>query len=88
MADLIQQYREPIQYRGQSYLVRAYGEQKRHVWLGWLEFHPFDDTLPKLRTGEETSQPDRAALAYWASGLERIYFDGAITRAAESSIAR
>ena len=81
MAELIQQFKEPIRYQDQNYVVRAYGEQNRNVWIGWLQFHPFDDTLPTLRTDEETSQPDRGALAYWASGLEQIYFDGAIMRA-------
>jgi hypothetical protein len=29
----------------------------------------------------ETTQPDRAALEYWASGIEPIYLDGALARA-------
>lgn len=81
MAELIQQFKEPIQYEGENYLIRAYGEPRRNVWIGWLEFHPFNDTLEVLRTDQETSQPDRITLAYWASGLEAIYFDGAIQRA-------
>lgn len=87
MAELIQQFKEPIQFQGESYLVRAYGEQQRNVWIGWLEFHPFNDNLEVLRTDEETSQPDRGALAYWASGLERLYFDGAIERAHRLNVA-
>jgi hypothetical protein len=35
----------------------------------------------ELRTGQETSQPNRDAVAYWAGGLEPIYFEGAFTRA-------
>lgn len=34
-----------------------------------------------LRTGQETSQPNRSALEYWATGLETIYLDGAFKRA-------
>jgi hypothetical protein len=82
MAELIQQYKEPIEKGGVKYLVRAYGEPRSaSLWSGWLEFHPVEDTLPVLRTGQETSQPDRGALAYWASGLEELYFDGAFQRA-------
>ena len=36
---------------------------------------------PILRTGRETTQPDRRALEYWASGLEPLYFEGAFERA-------
>ena len=32
-------------------------------------------------TGRETTQPDRGALEYWASGLEPLYFEGAFDRA-------
>ena len=34
-----------------------------------------------LRTERETSQPDRKALVYWASGLETTYYEGALERA-------
>jgi hypothetical protein len=34
-----------------------------------------------VRTSEETSQPTRDDVAYWASGLEPIYLDGAFRRA-------
>lgn len=82
MAELIQQFKERIQRESSSYLIRAYGEQREDgTWAGWIEFHPVEDTEPILRTGQETSQPDRGALAYWASGLEALYFDGAFERA-------
>lgn len=32
-------------------------------------------------TGRETSQPDKAALEYWATGLEQVFLDGAFDRA-------
>ncbi len=53
------------------------------TWIGWIEFHPLDGEGVFLRTSQETSQPNRAALAYWASGLEPIYFEGAFNRAGE-----
>jgi hypothetical protein len=36
---------------------------------------------PVLVTQQETSQPNRAALEYWADGLEPIYLEGALARA-------
>jgi hypothetical protein len=47
---------------------------------GW-EFHPTDINRPVLRTDQETSQPNRAAIEYWANGLEPIYLEGAFARA-------
>jgi len=40
-----------------------------------------DISQPVLRTEQETSQPNRAAIEYWADGLEPIYLDGALARA-------
>jgi hypothetical protein len=34
-----------------------------------------------LHTDRETSQPNRAALEYWADGLEPVYLEGALARA-------
>ena len=34
-----------------------------------------------LKTGEETSQPDKNAVAYWATGLEPVFLEGALKRA-------
>jgi len=48
---------------------------------GWLEFHPTDKRKSVLRTEQETSQPNRIAIEYWASGLEPIYLEGAFARA-------
>src|SRR5438132_3980876 len=49
--------------------------------LGWLEFHPTDERKSVLRTEQETSQPNRIAVEYWASGLEPICLEGAFARA-------
>jgi hypothetical protein len=69
---------------GGVYIPRIYGQERGDgTWAGWLEFHPVDNEGVFLRTDQETSQPNRAALAYWASGLEPIYFEGAFDRAAE-----
>jgi hypothetical protein len=81
MADLVHDcaYRvtEP---GGDSYRVRALAEKKRNVWIGWLEFSSENDGSI-LRTGEETSQPTKDDVAYWASGLQPVYLEGALRRA-------
>jgi hypothetical protein len=70
---------------GALYAILARGERRDDgLWEGWLEFQPLDGG-PPLRTGRETTQPNREALVYWASGLEPIYFEGAFERA---SVAR
>jgi len=62
--------------------VRIFGEERiDRTWEAWLEFHPTDISQPVLRTEQETSQPNRAAIEYWADGLEPIYLDGALARA-------
>jgi hypothetical protein len=71
---------------GVVYRARIYGEQRPdRTWTGWIDFVPVSGTPLRpghhYRTGQETSQPDRAALEYWASGLEPVYLDGALGRA-------
>ncbi|HEX5438895.1 MAG TPA: hypothetical protein VFW98_17210 [Gemmatimonadaceae bacterium] len=71
---------------GTRYRALIYGEQRpQGNWSGWIEFVPSGDTTLQLgrrsRTGQETSQPDRAALEYWAGGLEPLYLEGALARA-------
>jgi hypothetical protein len=67
---------------GAQYSISAFGESRSDgTWEGWIEFHPMDSTQPKLRTERETTQPNKAALEYWATGLEAVYFEGAFSRA-------
>ena len=69
---------------GAQYEAQIYGcERSDRTWEGWLEFHPKDDQRPVLKTKQETSQPNRATLEYWAGGLELIYLQGALQRAQE-----
>jgi len=66
---------------GSRYVVQVYGQAGRDgMWVGWIAFVT-PDAATALRTEAETSQPDRAALAYWADGLEPIYLEGAFARA-------
>jgi hypothetical protein len=65
-----------------TYIVRICGEERSDgTWVGWLEFHSADSTKPAMLTAQETSQPNRTALAYWADGLAPVYLEGALTRA-------
>jgi hypothetical protein len=67
---------------GTIYTVQTWGEERTDgTWAGWVEFHPADPGLPVRATGQETSQPNRDALHYWATGLEPLYFEGAFDRA-------
>jgi len=67
---------------GNLYNVLVYGKPRTDgMWEGWLEFVPASADLSVLRTSRETTQPDRRALDYWASGLEPLYLAGAFERA-------
>jgi hypothetical protein len=69
---------------GRSYRPRACGRRidDDGRWEGWIEFVPADGT-PVLRTSQETVQPDRDALLYWATGLGAAFLEGALERALE-----
>ena len=82
-AELLQEYATPVIGRDDTtYFVRSYGEERLDgTWIGWLEFEPTDRDKPILQTDQETSQPNRGAVEYWATGLEPVYFEGAFARA-------
>jgi hypothetical protein len=65
-----------------SYSPRVMGEERADgTWAGWIEFASEVPGAAILATERETTQPSRAALLYWATGLEPIYFEGAFERA-------
>lgn len=73
------QVRDPA---GRVWDVLVYGEELADgTWEGWLQFAPRTAGLPSKRTARETTQPDRASLEHWASGLEPLYLAGAFERA-------
>jgi hypothetical protein len=49
-------------------------------WGGVIEFVPIDGS-PAIRSPRETTQRNVADVAYWATGLELVYFQGALERA-------
>ena len=83
MAELLQEYTTVVTGPDDTtYTVRSYGQERIDgTWIGWLEFEPRDSTKPTLLTDQETSQPNRTTIEYWATGLEPIYFEGAFERA-------
>lgn len=83
MSELLQEYASLMTGPNETiYTVRSYGQERLDgTWIGWLEFEPDDSTEPTLRTDQETSQPNRTAGEYWATGLEPVYFEGAFDRA-------
>jgi hypothetical protein len=79
---LIREHPTKIVNDGTTYVVRICGEERVDgTWEAWLEFHPTDRSQPVLTTDRETSQPHRAAVEYWAEGLEPMYLEGALARA-------
>ena len=90
MADLIHEHSTVIEGEdGRAYRARIYGQERRDgTWNGWIEFITTDaaGATETLRTAQETSQPDRKAVDYWAGGLERVYLEGALQRALNNGV--
>ncbi len=74
---------------GTIYRARACGSPAADaLWQGWIEFTPLDGAGPVLRSGRETTQPNRRDLLYWATGLSPVYLEGALRRALEGPVTR
>jgi len=68
----------PFKTGGRTYRIDIEGEQRPDgTWAGRVVFA---DGSARRVTRQETSQPDRKALEYWATGLEAIYLEGALSR--------
>src|SRR5215831_6747554 len=66
---------------GQRYAPRACARAADDGrWEGWVEFSDLD-TGDVIRSARETTQPSRADTMYWATGLTRVYLEGALVRA-------
>ena len=80
--ELIYQHPHPIHAGNRrKYEAAVFGvERSDGTWEGWIQFREVDANR-NLRTGQETSQPNRRALEYWASGVEDVYLEGALRRA-------
>jgi hypothetical protein len=66
---------------GELLAVRVFGQGRADgTWLGWLTFAALDGRRVK-RTPRETTQSTREQVAYWATGLQASYLEGAFRRA-------
>jgi hypothetical protein len=66
---------------GARYAPRACAREREDGrWEGWIEFGDLD-TGAVIRSGRETTQPSRDDAMYWATGLTRVYLEGALARA-------
>ena len=82
MAEVLVSFDEPIRDSVGEYHARAVGRQAEDgMWEGWLEFVPIDGSTQVLVTGVESRQPEFEHLSYWATGLTRVYLEGALHRA-------
>jgi hypothetical protein len=71
---------------GRPWLVRVVGgDREDGRYAGWLEFFGPDGEI--LRTEHETVQGNLDAVAYWASGLQAVYVEGALARARPVAVA-
>ena len=69
---------------GVSYGAQAIGAPSPSgLWEGWIEFTPLEGGS-RIRTPRETTQPNRQAVLYWASGLSAVYLEGALRRALDA----
>ena len=67
--------------RGRRYdLARTLAEEQPDgSWHGSIELRSAEGHL--LMTERETTQVSRAAVEYWAEGLETVFLEGALARA-------
>jgi hypothetical protein len=86
MAETLLEYQLPVTGPdGTSYEARACGSpMPGGGWQAWIEFVPLSGGAA-VRTGRETTQPNRADTAYWATGVSAVYLDGALRRALAAS---
>jgi hypothetical protein len=81
LAETLLAYSEPVSSEsGTQFHARACGAESGHTWQGWIEFIPVDGGTI-VRSGRETTQPNRNDLVYWATGLTPVYLQGALRRA-------
>lgn len=87
MAEVLHVFETPVLLDGQPYTAQVVGRPEGHMWEGWIEFiaRAGGDAL---RTPRETTQPDRGALVYWATGLSGTYLEGAMRRALDPPVHR
>jgi len=83
MTELIRRFPEAVSGPQGVFLPRVMARKRGDgTWEGWLQFNPVGvRAATGVVTGIETLQHDRTALERWASGLTRVYAEGALARA-------
>ena len=83
MTDVMMQLSETVSDARGTFHARAMACGRGDgSWEGWLEFVPANaDASVRYATPIETHQHDRATMERWASGLTRVYAEGALGRA-------
>jgi hypothetical protein len=79
MPEVVRTFDDPILLDGIAYRAQVCARPNGHLWEGWIEFIARDGSDVR-RTPRETTQPDRAAIVYWAQGLSGTYLEGALAR--------
>jgi len=72
---------------GKTYTaVACGGEMPDGMWQGWLEFTAAGEE--PIRSGRETTQPNRQDTIYWATGLTPVFLEGCLARTLKQPIRR
>jgi hypothetical protein len=69
---------------GALYRPCVYADRNAALWDGYIVFFPMTIGTV-ISTPRETTQSNFASLQTWASGLDRIYLEGALARALDAS---
>jgi hypothetical protein len=82
VAEVLVEFTEPVMSgNGKRYIARACGDgMPDGMWQAWIEFIPIGAGEP-VRSGRETTQPNRTDTEYWATGLTPIFLEGSLARA-------
>jgi hypothetical protein len=87
MSEIVHEFSEPFSDESRRFRVQAIGSMRSDgTWSGLLRFIDLA-TGQTFDTSQETSQPTREALQYWALGIEPVYLEGAFKRAQPSTSA-
>lgn len=83
MTDVMMNLSETVSDARGVFHARAMARERRDgSWEAWLEFVGADaDASVRYATAIETHQHDRVTMERWASGLTRVYAEGALARA-------
>lgn len=86
MAEVLVRYTDVVlETGGRAFIGRACGAPVADgLWHAWIEFESDDGTA--LRSPRETTQPNREAAVYWATGLTPVYLEGALHRAVQGPL--